>query len=549
MNDAVIQWKEQLVEDYPEALIRLATARGDKKHYLLFAWVELFPFDMSAPSGWSAGAKPWPIPGHKGWTCGFTARKCKTRDALDWYEAAARGDVRLDLEGMVTAEAVALLAEPAYGQFSVGVALPFAFPWHDGPRIQRQVPMVEVPLSIRALGRSPALRDWLLNNLNFDPFEHDEWLGALALVAPDPVCSKVATFQSESDDGGNETLTIYGSPRRNGQRGIADLSTLSVIVAQRRVSGWSSLEVLKLDSTGYAAIRYPQPSDQVGYAVICARRGLLRLVEPLPWLNQVGVDIGLVTSQREVRVPTGGRRKPKSSFTVANQTKGPSILVGQAATDSARIRLFRLRERTRLRRKRFDAPQKLFGVTSVNPTNQERVDRRQEAEDFVAHLVAGARRRVMLVDPFFGPRETRQFALRNPHQSVNVKILTGLRGLLGEAPDASVPGTLLGDVFAADLQHLTKLPNVSSPQVRVMPGGVDSIIHDRYLIVDDTVWHCGPSFNELGERIGVMVLLPAPLAIRRLVSKVWSRSTALGDYWKAYKEAAAKRLEPPPDET
>ena len=60
-----------------------------------------------------------------------------------------------------------------------------------------------------------------------------------------------------------------------------------------------------------------------------------------------------------------------------------------------------------------------------------------------------------------------------------------------------------------------------------MPGGDAAYIHDRYLLVDDEVWHCGPSFNELGVRLGVIVRLPNPLEVSLMVGRVWMHSQPL----------------------
>lgn len=533
MVELLGKWRELTIRDYPEALVRIATVRVNGKRYLLFAWVELFPFDMVVPAGWMSGEKPWSIPAFGGSTCAFSARKVSTADALEWYEMAARGEI--DLAKGTTVEVVPLSAEPSYGEFCVGVETPFSFCWHNGARIHRYVPMTEVPLPVRMLGNSTPLRDWLKNNLGFDPFEHDEWLGGLALVAPDPVCSSVVIFPSARSEDGSEALTVYASPRRNLQRGVSDLSTLSIVVAEHRVSGWSSLHQIKFEGDGYCTIPYKQTCNQVGHAVICSRRGLLRFVEPVSWIKQAGVTINLVSSHRQVHVPSGGRRKPSASYLVENVAKGSDIVVGEAVSDAGRMRLFLLRERSRLREHRLNAAQQLFGVVSAVASAQEITKKRKEAEDFVSELVAGARKRVIFVDPYFGPREARLFALRNPRQEVTLKILTGLKGLEGDAPDVSC-GTKLGDLFIADLDYLGRCEGVLPPQVRVMPGGDRATIHDRYLIVDDTVWHCGPSFNELGERLGVMVRLPDPLSVRRLVSKIWCRAAPLADFWTGFKE-------------
>lgn len=45
-------WKQQIIADYPAAIVRLATLRAEKRQHLIFGWVELYPVDMSAPDSW-----------------------------------------------------------------------------------------------------------------------------------------------------------------------------------------------------------------------------------------------------------------------------------------------------------------------------------------------------------------------------------------------------------------------------------------------------------------------------------------------------------------
>jgi hypothetical protein len=220
--------------------------------------------------------------------------------------------------------------------------------------------------------------------------------------------------------------------------------------------------------------------------------------------------------------------------------KGIQVSVGSALDDAVRKRLIAARERRKMREKRSKAPQRLFGRLGSETSEDEIQKRRQEAEDFVAGLVSRAQRRVLFVDHYFGVRETRLFALRVSNSHVTVRILTGQRGLL--APGESRHERSL---LAADLAHLANMAKqkpVVVPIVRVMSGGKTPDIHDRYLVVDDEVWHCGPSFNELGDRLGVMVRLPDPITIRRAINEVWSRSTLLKNVSSRPRKSMSERL-------
>ncbi|MFZ0841393.1 MAG: hypothetical protein WAM77_28365 [Xanthobacteraceae bacterium] len=277
---------------------------------------------------------------------------------------------------------------------------PFAFLWHGGPRIHRFVPLSANPYPVRQLGRNAAARAWLETHLGFDPHRFDEWLGGLALVAPDPVCSALHVFPSARAEDGRETLTMQLVPRRSAERGIADLSDLAIHLAERRIDGWSTVQAITLGAGGYGTISNPQSWGQVGYALVCPKRGLLRFVEPQSWIAQVGVGMNIVNSTVVVEVPSGGRRKPGKMVPVQRFFKGGEIVVGQALNDIVRHRLITMREHRKARERRAQAPQRVFGIArdKVGVSEEEIKEKQNEAENFVGGLVAAAQRRVIFVD-------------------------------------------------------------------------------------------------------------------------------------------------------
>jgi hypothetical protein len=528
--------RRQLLDDYRGALIRLATLRANKQQYLLFAWVELYPFDMRLPDRWISGEQAWRVPQSDGWTCAFSATPVTVTEALDWYEAAANGNVVIHVGKSNTIEALAPAVgpEPAYGGFCTGVDAPFALSWHDDPRVHRYVALSANPEPVRQLGLIRAAREWLEQHIGFDPYEFDEWLGGLALLAPDPLCAAVALCLTGRTEDGRESLTVQVVPRRSVERGIAHLSDLSIHVVERRVGAWQSVRTMQLNPAGTSVkIENPHWYGEVGYALVCPKRGLLRFVEPQSSIEQVGIGMHASNMTLMVDVPAEGRRKPAKTIPVMRFLPRLQISVGAALNDAVRTRLIAAKERRKMRLEISNAPQRLFG-SQRSVTDRIEVQRQQqEAESFVAGLIARAQKQVIFVDPFFGLRQTRLFALRVSNNRVRVRILTGQQGLKARGESRQPPHSLL----AADLAYLESLAkdkSVVAPTVRVMLGGDTPAIHDRYLVVDNEVWHCGPSFNELGARLGVMVRLPDPIAVRREINAVWSQSTRL-------EELSAKR--------
>lgn len=532
-SGALAECWPHLLADYPEALLRVASLRADGEQHLLFGWIELYPFDMTAPVSWRAGDRTWPVPGYDGWTCAFSATKLRGAEALRWYEDAQKNVLNIAVQAPrpVLARPIPLAPEPAPGRFGVAVEAPFVMPWHDGPRIHRLVPLKKPSRAICRLGQSASARHWLKRHLGFDPFLHDEWLGGAALVAPNPVCASVEVFRSDRTEAGLETLTLQVMPRRGLTRN-ADLSSLSLHVAERRTGAWTALQTVPVDPSGCASLEFPQPTGAVGYALACRERGLLLFREPGHWIDQIATNFTFGSRTAKVEVPASGRRKPAQAYSVMQVAEDRTSTVGEPVDDRARGRLLRLTAHRKRRERLVAAPQKLLGIlpSDQSPTKEQIDEKMQEAQDYIVGLIQRARHRLIFVDPFFGLREMRNFALRNMNAGVTPRILTGLLALksnVGEVPGFQIQQ---GIAFATDLKGLATQLGARVPQVRIMPGRDDrSVIHDRYLIIDDAVWHCGPSFNELGERLGVVTRLPNALEVRRMVGRVWRFSRPLLD--------------------
>jgi len=535
----------KVTTDYHGALVRLATMRAAGKQYLLFGYVELFPRDIPVPERFTAGEKPWAVPNVGGdVTLAASALPMSTVDALAWYEAAARGRVTIPLTASpVEIAAPAFGVEPALGRFCVGETVPFSAQWHSGPRVHRLVPMEDPVEAVQKLGSSMAGREWLAGNAGFDPFEYEEWLASLSLLAPDPLLTGIGHFTRDRRADGSERVVLQAHRRHYDNYPESDADALSLVILQRRPAGWTEVLPAAFDDDGFAIKDYPEPVSETGFAVACPTRGLIRMVPPTLWMEQISVGFGVVDTVLNVEVPSGGRRKPASRYNTSRVREAGGVHVGEALPPSGAIRIVELQEARKDRLKQQSAPQRLFGVHGADKdelTADDLLRMRSEAEAYVATLVARAQRRVIFVDPDFGMRELQNYALRVMRDGVEVTILTGATHMRKARPDDSAeevpsdeqtvslvaPGVLL----LAQLRHVQGRLGPGAPNVLVMPGSRKPVFHDRFLVIDDVVWASGPSFNELGERIGLISKVHEPRIVIAAIERVLDRSKPLADW-------------------
>ena len=67
------------------------------------------------------------------------------------------------------------------------------------------------------------------------------------------------------------------------------------------------------------------------------------------------------------------------------------------------------------------------------------------------------------------------------------------------------------------------------PAIRVLTGDPPPV-HDRFLIVDGSVWFSGNSLHTLGERAGVIVRLPNAAPIITELKAFWRKSQPLSEW-------------------
>ena len=232
-------------------------------------------------------------------------------DALAWYEEAARGQVNIISPNgsPIAVAAPPFGAEPALGRFCAGENVPFAAQWHSGPRIHRLLPMQNPAEAVQRLGSISVAHEWLAADAGFDPFEYEEWLASLTLVAPDPLLSGVAHFTMGRDADGSERTVLQAHRRRYAGYPEADADALKLVLLQRRPAGWIEVLPTSFDADGFTITDYPEPVSETGYGISCPTRGLLRMVPPTMWLGKV-----IVNTVWDVEVPTGGRRKAASRY-------------------------------------------------------------------------------------------------------------------------------------------------------------------------------------------------------------------------------------------
>ena len=488
---APLGWKGISSRDYPNAVIRLATVACAGPGQLLWAGVELLPAEIPPPPYRGVSAD---FGDHR---VIFSRTAMSLEEGLNWYADAEAG--RMMVPGFAfEIRSAPLGAEPPQPWLTLRHDLPFSPRWHLGTRLHRLVPLSEPDDAVRVLAegmtrnnRFQRARHWLADRLHFDLLAYDDWLGTIVLVAPNPAVRSLRP-RIVARTAAQETVEVVAAPRAG--QGV---DRLSIVFQERRAGALAWREEVRLDSLGKAATTVPATIDRLGYQLICADRGLLHDEEPVGFIR--GVHVGRASEVRTRRVQPARRRQSEESpepYETRVRDLGDPDPPGSAADALQRLaRLQRLRED----RSGEDAPAASPLMTRLSDsTFQVFTKDREEAVGFIRTQIRGARRRLWIVDPFFGPEDVLDFIYAASVKGVAVSVLmSGPMTRFHQPPVDGPPDVATNGSWLSRLIEDMRQPSAGFGEIDVrVTRGVG--VHDRFLVVDDVVWHCGHSFNKVG---------------------------------------------------
>ena len=512
-------WPSLVVGDYSVGVIRLVTLIRARVNHLLFASVELLPAEMPVP----------PPPPNGGWWQNFGSdRLCVGRsvlplvDAIAWYGTLKQGQAVVPGRSvMVTASGLA--PEPDYNGFAILPDPPaFSPTWHGRPRLHRLVPMEALAQPVVELRDGAAeveafvrAREWLRQHVHFDLLAYDDWLGSGVLIAPNPLLRYCGARIADRSAAG-ETIEVGGMPRRN-----ANLATLKLTVEELRAGApaWRAEGI----PNALGRFRAPARSEvaAVRHDLFCSVRGLLDHEAPGFFFRSVSVGHVAQGRQRQVAPP---RRTPSAKPRTVHVRPAPAPSVEPLPTA--------LRQLEKLQRARAER------IGDLRPAEEPLVRRtvrlfehdREEAIAWVRALIASARSQILFVDPYLDADDLQEFATAASHQGV------AIRGLINPRPGrnhrADANGDLFGDQMLAKIMELRDAAQeFGDIDIRVSKN---RRLHDRFLQVDDVVWHSGHSFNRIGSgEISLMTLVAEPAEAREMLAEVFAEADPFETYWAA----------------
>ena len=366
----------------------------------------------------------------------------------------------------------------------------------------------EVSKIIRIDENQAKLEEWL----NYDIAEaYYDYQGAIFLVAPNPLFRSVEKSHFEQAREGAAETVAYKLVARPGQC----LDGLRLEIVNERLRGRMTPLVHEFDNDAIVVLDFPAEIYKEGRSITHPDYGLLDWHEPLPVLRTIHMTMGLHRRHKTVSVPAGGRRRPEYKYEVDEFEEERKIIVGEGEGDvDIGSRLTEAANQRSRRQAAKDYDQQWFhNVPS-------------EAEKYIRQKIGNARNMVLIVDPYFAGRELLAFghAVRRP--DIDLRILTSAQSLkkVGCGAQNTDSGSQLLEILNNTFKDYS-----TKPEVRILTGDPPPV-HDRFLVVDGTVWFSGNSLHTIGERAGMIVRLPDPEPVIVRLEAFWDNAPSLADW-------------------
>jgi hypothetical protein len=374
---------------------------------------------------------------------------------------------------------------------------------------------------------------FVARRLHVDLRLYKEYSGSIALVAPDPVLKQIDHFMIPASADRGERIFYRFVPRAGESLGGLKLTTfdeqthLLTDFSTQDIPADGILDIDKGDCTG-----------TYGYVVTHPEHGVLAYSPPYPFLRQIGLNMHPVSSGGiSVSVPTGESAKsPRMEYQVAQRSPlATQSLIG----DAPRIPNVNARVAIAASRREKLANAKQYGQRWFPDGSRE------ESMRFVQGELRRAKSRVMIADPYLAGLQLGQFLYAvNPETTLVTLLTSGLafktikqnsskagcwksiKEKLGFHSRKQEPSKI--DDFNQRLDQLKKDAKVTAKAYVLQ----SSILHDRFLVIDDAVWFLGNSLNTLGDKTSVIVKLPNPDEVIEQLEGMLKQAIPFEDYKK-----------------
>ena len=359
---------------------------------------------------------------------------------------------------------------------------------------------------------------------------------------PNPIVRSIRHHVVPITEEGSENLVFRLIPRA-GQT----VEGLSLTVLEWRANLISRFETVTVPKDGLLVLPRQLPVHKSGYVLTDLEHGVLAYQPPLTFIRSLNASIGILG--RCVRIESPKTDSPHSEiapYEVSEISEEYPITLGSANLRSGLSHVFEAEQRRQRR-----AQARRYDQTWVDN------GQRDEALQFIRSRIARARSHVLVADPYFGAQQILQFLHAVPNIDVELTILTSKLAFGGgnyteEDCPTQIDEGLIPGLSEKSRAEQSRLGRFSRHMATFKKRGIKNAsalvlvgkklpLHDRFLVIDDTVWFLGNSLNALGQRASLILQVPDGEPILTRLKEMQKRAISFDKYFEQRRNASLRQ--------
>lgn len=561
---------EQISNDYDWGIVRICTVfdrnlDGKIKSRLIFSCLELVPKGLARPT--TSALENTTASNKDGTTLYFRQVVMDVGAAVRWYRSENNefctpipSDIaqngKFDDVPFIVGELeddpcwpVLSLHCPAEwpDERSLQFLLPFLPHWNKYPRFHCR--FAKPNPDLMSIVNTPKTKTWLRNRLHFDIGEFLEFLGGCFLIAPNPLIRTVRCklLDDQERKQGRETLLVHLEPLP-----FAELDQLKISCSFASQVGPTERFRKRVGSKRIFMFASKGVIARSSIEIECPKRGLLYSSPLASFVRNAIVDMHIGQSRKIIISPQYRKENsPDETRQISVFSDAERIeVLSEGNTPSKGSHLLSILAR----RDRIKHAMRLGQRWLKDP---------KEAREFIRSTLANAREKAWLFDPYLGDLEITWFAHDVPI-SADIRLLTSREAFQANSDldqqdiQTAIPSGDIGRLktkkerlehekhliasFFHQMRQLRKAAPNQKIEARIMMGSTP-VLHDRFMVLDNTVWLIGSSLGMAGQREGVMTKLPDYESAEGELDRIFASSMAFEEFAGPRIQQITRRLE------
>ncbi len=483
MESYTITNENLLVEDYDTATLNVVWHRHDKERTIVFALIELLPKEFPKPLEISETYVSVNKKGYQKQAFYYEKIVCSINDVIEWYNNIRNSkNINFINDSNKAFKNYRYLEDVKFPQLLLSNNLPFVFGYSQSVRYNTLY-NCSFPSEIYNLLREDKYKNFINNNINFDISKFPEYIGTINIVAYNPLIRDIRVCLRGGET--NEKVIIEIEPREN-----VNIEGLKYIHIEKRLKGYSSYKEIEIKDN-FFSIEANNNVEQIAHLIVCPKRGVIDWSEFCAFTKSIHFSMNVISGEKSIDVPSKNL-KNKCAYQYKTDIIGDSI---ESVVEGNQYSQPVLREY-------LLNCNKLKNIQKAENNSTERLfyDNPSDAITFVRNIVSNAHKRVIIIDPYFRIKELFDFAYAVKKSQIPINIITSFAN---ENLQKSIE-------FAKSLKNNINKNKASNKINAFVMLGDKPAFHDRFIIVDDTVWLSGNSLADIGKRASILVKLQYP---------------------------------------